>query len=115
MEEFVRADIRDVSLPFSLETLPGFLKDENLRRAFLDYQVCVLTDARKLEFSEDHIHFQESAEEHVSSALSLPALMPPFLSDTCNAHDVLELRFRLVECVWSVTCALNVPNIPPCT
>ena len=66
MGDFVTADIKDISLPFSYETLPGFLKDEDIRRSFLQYQTCVLTDARKLEFSEDHIHFQETAEEHVS-------------------------------------------------
>lgn len=69
MDEFLNADIKDISLPFSQATLPDFIKDEDIRRSFLQQQACVLTDARKLESSEGHIHFEESANEHVSANL----------------------------------------------
>lgn len=65
MDEFIKHSINDISLPFTLQTLPDFLPGDDLRKTFLDHQQSVLTDARKLEESVNtHMYFDESADEH---------------------------------------------------
>ena len=65
MLNFVDEQIHDISLPYTLHTLPAFLSDEQIRQDFLEQQVYVLTDARNLENSESHVHFAEDANEHM--------------------------------------------------
>lgn len=66
MREFVLRGYTDMQIPFTYDTLPDFIKDEDLKLRFLEYQGCVSTDARKLWHFGDHVHFDESADEHVS-------------------------------------------------
>ncbi|KAM0719463.1 hypothetical protein Q7P37_005368 [Cladosporium fusiforme] len=65
MHDFVREKIHDISLPYTPQTLPKFIHDEEIRQQFLEQQICVLTDARHLENSESHVNFAEDASEHM--------------------------------------------------
>lgn len=84
MDEFISHHTYDLSLPFDHNTVPRFLTQEDVRIRFLEAQDCVLTDARTVETSEDHISFAESAEQH-------------FLAHTKLGSG----GFGYVDCVWS--------------
>lgn len=64
MTDFVQRQYTDVYLPFTDETLPDFIQDEQTRRTFLERQASVLTDARALELGASHVHFEQDADEH---------------------------------------------------
>lgn len=64
MSDFITHELNDISLPFDWQTLPSFFAGDEIRQAFLENQESVLTDARKLESTKDHIHFTGSADEH---------------------------------------------------
>jgi serine/threonine protein kinase len=66
MEKFVRQQIMDIELPYDPHNLPGFLKDHSMCDLFLKEQECVLTDARHLENSMEHVNFAEDASEHLT-------------------------------------------------
>jgi serine/threonine protein kinase/ankyrin repeat protein len=71
MLNFVDEQIHDISLPYTLHTLPAFLSHEQTRQDFLEQQVFVLTDARNLENSEGHVNFAEDANEHMQTVRRL--------------------------------------------
>jgi serine/threonine protein kinase/ankyrin repeat protein len=71
MLNFVDEQIHDISLPYTLHTLPAFLSHEQTRQDFLEQQVFVLTDARNLENSESHVNFAEDANEHMQTVRRL--------------------------------------------
>jgi serine/threonine protein kinase len=71
MLNFVDEQIHDISLPYTLHTLPAFLSHEQTRQNFLEQQFFVLTDARNLENSESHVNFAEDANEHMQTVRRL--------------------------------------------
>jgi hypothetical protein len=64
MDLFIQNRYTDLYLPYTDDTLPGFFDDKELRKAFLDTQICVLdTDAQKLELAgARHLRIPGSAD-----------------------------------------------------
>lgn len=59
MDGFIEEDLRDIHFPYSETRLPAFLSEMSDRRAFIEAQVQVLSDAKAVESMEDgrHRHF----------------------------------------------------------
>lgn len=73
MDKFVQDGKTDIWLPYSMDTLPDYIKPELVREKFLHTQTYVLTSARELEdMSTDassdkvfpHIHLADSGDQH---------------------------------------------------
>jgi hypothetical protein len=64
--QFFIDDHTDMSLPYTLATLPAKFSDEQARQQFLGFQDHVLTPARELEQGDNgrHVHFPGSADQH---------------------------------------------------
>lgn len=70
MPQFCVEGFTDLWFPFDHRTLPQFVHGPLLRQKFLDYQVCVLSEARNVEAPDpitnecEHVSFVHSGDEH---------------------------------------------------
>jgi hypothetical protein len=63
MSLFIQNDFTDLHLPYTEQTLPNFVTDNELRVDFLSHQAYVLSNARSFENgSRSHININGSAE-----------------------------------------------------
>lgn len=67
MQTFIDLELKDISLPYSKDTLSGILQDSEAQKDFLRFQECVLTRASDLEKAPegDHVHFaKDEGDKH---------------------------------------------------
>jgi hypothetical protein len=62
LDSFVTNNTFDSRIPYDAHTLPGFVEDSKLRRSFIKYQVLVLTDAKRIEDSTEHVFIQGNVD-----------------------------------------------------
>ena len=65
LDRFVKEGLNDFYLPLSEQTLPDWIEGDKLQQQFLNFQRCVLTDARELEEpGGPHLPVEGSAQRY---------------------------------------------------